>query len=68
MAAFDRAGGVGPHECDLLREGGAAAEVGDVGHVHTAGDDEFDDRLAEQVAGDGDGDGSDAGDLAQFSA
>ena len=47
---------------------GAAAKVGDVSHVHTIGDDEFDDRLAEQVAGHQDRNGSHPGDLAQFLA
>ena len=42
--------GVGPHQRDLLRGGRPAAQVGDVGHVHPVGDDQFDDGLAEQVS------------------
>jgi hypothetical protein len=68
VTSLDDAGGIGPHQRNLLRCGGAAAEVGDVGHIDAVGDDELDDGLAEQVAGYGDRDGTDAGNFAQFLA
>jgi hypothetical protein len=47
-----------------LGDGGGAAEVGDVGDVGAFGDDELEDRVAQQLTRDGDGDGSEADDLA----
>ncbi len=66
VAAFDGAEGLLPEHGDLLCDGWSASEVGDVQHVDAFGDDEFGDGFAEQVAGDGGGDGADAGDLAHF--
>lgn len=64
VAAGDGAAGVGPQQCDLLGDGGASAEVADVGDVDPAGDDELDDGVAQQLAGGADRDRADAGDLA----
>ena len=49
VTALHRAGGVGPQQRGALRRGRPAAQVGDIEHVHAAGDDQFDDRLAEQL-------------------
>jgi hypothetical protein len=68
VAALDRAEGVGPHHRDLLCGGRPAAQVGDVGHVDTIGDDQLDDGIAEQVTSDGYRDGADPGYLAQLFA
>jgi len=66
VAAFDGAFGARPQHGDLLCHRRATSEVGDVQHVDAFGDDEFGDGFAQQVAGDGGGDGTDARDLAHF--
>ena len=66
VAAFDDAGGVVPEEGDLLGCGDSATEVADVGDVDTVRDDEFENGVSEELPGGGDGDGSDAGDFAEF--
>jgi hypothetical protein len=67
-AAEGRALWAGPGQGDALGGGGSAAEVGHVEDVDPAGDDELEDGIAEELAGHGDGDGADAGDLAEFVA
>src|SRR5690606_3297257 len=62
----DGAAGAGPQQGDLLGGVGSAAEVGDIGDVDPAGDDQFEHRLGQQVPGGADGDGADPGDLAEL--
>ena len=51
-------------EGGALVGGGSPPEVGDVADVDPVGDHQRQEGVAEEVAGDGDGDGADAGDLA----
>ncbi len=66
VTAVDRTGRVGPQQGDLLRGGRPATQMSHIHDVDPVGDDQFEDGVAEQVPGDRDRDGADAGDLAQF--
>ena len=64
VAALDDADRVLPQQRHHLRGGRSASEVGDVQDVDAFGDDQLQDRLAQQLPGGRDGDRADAGDLA----
>ena len=65
-AAQHRAARCYPPQRGLLGDGGSPTQMGDVGDVDALGDHEFQDRVAQQVAGDPDRDRADPFDLADL--
>jgi len=68
VATLDPAHGIGPQQRHLLRRGHSSTQVRDVGHVDALGDDQLDDRVAQEMAHHSDRQGPEPGDLAQLVA
>ena len=68
VASLHGAARLSEQQRDALGCGGSPSQVGDVADVDAVGDDQLQDRLAQECSRRGHGDGSEAGDVAQLAA